>query len=139
MTTHMTFQEWNKFLDNISYSNLFHLEFDPLKSYHWFSTNSQIIIHKFSLMEFEWILMDEIKLWWVIFHQWHKFNDISWIWTLFHQVNFILHGIWTNLNGWNQIMNELYFITNIKLLMTFTDLNFISSSALHHPWKLDES
>jgi hypothetical protein len=37
-----------------------------------------------------------------------------------------------------KIVNELYFITNIKLLITFTDLNFISSSALHHQWKLDE-
>jgi hypothetical protein len=63
MTTHMNFQEWNKILDNISYSNLFHLEFDPLKSYHWSSTNSHIIVHKFSFMEFGWILMDEIKLW----------------------------------------------------------------------------
>jgi len=54
MTTHMNFQVWNKFLDNITYSNLFHVEFDPLKSYHWSSTNSQIIVHKFSFMEFGW-------------------------------------------------------------------------------------
>jgi hypothetical protein len=136
----MNFQEWYNFLDNISYSNLFHLEFYPFKSYHWSSTNSQIMVHKFSFMKFGWILMDEIKLWMSFFHQWHKtFNDISWIWILFHQVNFIIHGIWMNLNGWNQIVNELYFIIDIKLLMTFTHLNFISSSEFHHPWKLDES
>jgi hypothetical protein len=63
MTTHMNFQEWNKVLDNISYSKVFHLEFDPLKSYHWSSTKSQIIVHKFSFMAFGWILMDEIKFW----------------------------------------------------------------------------
>jgi hypothetical protein len=34
MTTHMNFQDWNKILDNKSYSILFHLEFDPLKYFH---------------------------------------------------------------------------------------------------------
>jgi hypothetical protein len=57
---------------------------------------------------------------WIIFHQWHKTsNGISWIWTLFHQVNLIIHGNWMNHKGWNQIVNELYFIDDIKLLMTF--------------------
>jgi len=145
----MNFQEWNKLLDNISYSNIFHLEFDQLKSYHWSSINSQIIGHKFSFMEFGWILMDKSNYKWVIFHQWHKtFNDISWIWTLFHQVNFIICGICMNLNGWNQIVNELYFINDIKLLMTFhgSELYFIKwisssmeiyhSSLKFHPQKL---
>jgi len=126
-------------LDNISYSNLFHLEFDQLKSYHWSSTNSQIIVHKFSFMEFGWILMDEINLWMNFFHQGHKtFNDISWIWTLFHQVNFIIHGNWMNHKGWNQIVNELYFINDIKLLMTFHgfELYFIKwiSSSMEIGW-----
>jgi hypothetical protein len=78
MTTHMNFQEWDQILDKISYSNIFYLEFYPLKSYHWSNTNSQIIVQKFSFMEFGWILMDESNYEWVIFHQWHKtFNDIS--------------------------------------------------------------
>jgi len=73
---------------------------------------------------------------WIIFHQWHKtFNDISWIWTLFHQVNFIIHENWMNHKRWNQIVNELYFINDIKLLMTFHGSKLISLSEFHHPDK----
>ncbi len=85
-----------------------------LMSCHWSSTNSQIIFHKFPLMEFGWMISN----WeWVIFYGWYKkFNDISWIWILFHQLNFIFHECMDELqwdNGWprwNQILIQLRVI-----------------------------
>jgi hypothetical protein len=73
----------------------------------------------------------------------------SQIWTFFHQVHCIIHGNWMNHKGGNQIVNELYFIDDIKLLMIchgsiFFFIKWISSSMeiyhsslKFHPQKLE--
>jgi hypothetical protein len=139
----MNINGWNQIVNELFFIN----DIKLIMTFHGFEL--YFIKWTSSSMEFGWILMDEIKLWIIIFHQWHRtFNDISQIWTLFHRVNFIIHGNWMNHKRWNQIVNELYFINDIKNLVTFhgSKLYFIKwissfmeiyhSSLKFHPRKL---